>query len=386
MRKVVPASSNMIWLKRVILLGVTIALSLLVSEGLLRLVVNPVNYLRPKLISGTILRWRVKPGSAGHDEWGFRNVEVPTNADIVTIGDSMTYGNMATAEQSWPSWLGHMTESTVYNLALGGYGPVDYRYLMSEKAIKLKPRWVIVGFYLGNDVFDSYRSAYSRDYWSFLRSPDAVPVATDRPAGVGGRGNGRRRSNIEAMRLWVGQYSVLYRMAGVALADLVRPFVWNVLGVREGMIVVDDPERGLVTLIDLGEMSRATNLEDPKVVEGLRITLDSFDAIRQECREHGIAMMIVLIPTKVSVFVDYLAELGIRDQASAIDQLVMRETRVVDQVEGWLDDREIPYVNVLDDLRAKVASEFIYGSSSDGHPVSLGYRVIADSVHWRMQE
>lgn len=372
------------WPRKVILLGVTIALCLLVSEGLLRLVVNPVNYLRPKLISDTILRWKVKPGSGGHDDWGFRNVEVPTSADIVTIGDSMTYGNMATAEQSWPSWLGHMTESRVYNLALGGYGPVDYRYLMSEKAIKLKPRLVIVGFYLGNDVFDSYRSAYSRDYWSFLRSPDVVAVATDRPAGVGGRGNGRWRSNIEAMRLWMGRYSVFYRMAGVSLAGLVRPFVWNVLGVREGVIVVDDPERGLVTLIDLKEMR--LNLEDPKVVEGLRITLDSFDAIRQECREHGIAMMIVLMPTKVSVFVDYLAELGIRDQASAIDQLVVHETRVVDQVELWLDDREIPYVNVLDDLRAKVASESIYGSSSDNHPVSLGYQVIADAVHRRMQE
>ena len=97
-------------------------------------------------------------------------------------------------------------------------------------------------------------------------------------------------------------------------------------------------------------------------------------------------MMIVLMPTKVSVFVDYLAELGIRDQASAIDQLVVHETRVVDQVELWLDDREIPYVNVLDDLRAKVVSESIYGSSSDNHPVSLGYQVIADAVHRRMQE
>ena len=47
--------------------------------------------------------------ASGFDRWGFRNHDVPERSDIVAIGDSHTYGNTATMEDSWPYVLGRLS-------------------------------------------------------------------------------------------------------------------------------------------------------------------------------------------------------------------------------------------------------------------------------------
>ena len=107
------------------------------------------------------LRYRVEPYTAAHDGWGYRNRYVPDRADIVAIGDSQTYGTSALAKYSWPSTLKRVTGREVYNLSLGGYGPAEYFYLMEHKALLLKPDLIIAGFYLGNDLADTYTAVYT---------------------------------------------------------------------------------------------------------------------------------------------------------------------------------------------------------------------------------
>ena len=86
----------------------------------------------------------------------FRNARRPETADIVCIGDSMTYGVIVPASESWPVILAKLSGESVYNMGLGGYGPIQYLYLLQNLAVKLRPRTVIVGFYFGNDFFDVY--------------------------------------------------------------------------------------------------------------------------------------------------------------------------------------------------------------------------------------
>jgi hypothetical protein len=111
---------------RLAMLSAVTVICLALLEGASRLVIDPVDVLVPVLTPDSVLRWRVEPGSAGHDEWGYRNHTVPDDADIVVIGDSQSYGVGASAVDSWPSWLGRLSGRSVYNLSLGGYGPVDY--------------------------------------------------------------------------------------------------------------------------------------------------------------------------------------------------------------------------------------------------------------------
>src|SRR5690606_32083127 len=76
-----------------------------------------------------------------HDLLGFRNESIPHIADIITIGDSMTYGNNANITQNWPSHLQHRLKlnSKLYNIALGGWGAIEYIEAF-DKALYFQPR------------------------------------------------------------------------------------------------------------------------------------------------------------------------------------------------------------------------------------------------------
>ena len=55
---------------------------------------------------------------------GFYNAnrEVVTSADIITIGNSFTHGDEVLFEQSWPYYLSVLSNRSVINLGVGGYG------------------------------------------------------------------------------------------------------------------------------------------------------------------------------------------------------------------------------------------------------------------------
>jgi hypothetical protein len=69
-----------------LLVGVSISLSFIMAEGICRIVLDPVDYLKPYKVRDPILGHKLKPNSGGHDAWGYRNKFVPSTADIVTLG------------------------------------------------------------------------------------------------------------------------------------------------------------------------------------------------------------------------------------------------------------------------------------------------------------
>ena len=104
-----------------------------------RLVLRPADYLSVEMVHDDVLGAVPSAGarSGGFDAWGFRNREVPASADIVTIGDSHTYGNTATMEDSWPYALGRLSGQRVYNVGLGGYGPNQYFAVFKSRGFSL---------------------------------------------------------------------------------------------------------------------------------------------------------------------------------------------------------------------------------------------------------
>ena len=191
---------------------------LVLGEAAVRMVVNPVDYLRANVVEDEILHHTIAPNSSGHDSWGFRNKRVPRSAKIVTIGDSQTYGIAASAGNSWPETLQNLINEDVYNLSLGGYGPVQYTYLLEKRAFDLSPSVVIVGFYFGNDLLDAYKLVYTKQYWIELRrkdffaheeSSDTDVVITERGKFLGG------------LRNWLAQNSIVYRMFTLSSGNMV---------------------------------------------------------------------------------------------------------------------------------------------------------------------
>lgn len=134
------------------------------------------NDLSPSLfLSDPILGWRLKPGWSGeHKHYdftarysinssGFRTmpatVGVP-GSTILILGDSFTFGLGVQDDESFPWLLSQRMNQRVrvVNAGIPGYSS-DQEYLLGKELIpQLKPRQVLLLFYLGNDVFDNARS------------------------------------------------------------------------------------------------------------------------------------------------------------------------------------------------------------------------------------
>src|SRR5215831_14690971 len=159
-------------LANVALFLISITVSVAAAELAARIFLDPVDYLKPTLVADDYLNHRVMAHTGGHDAWGFRNRKVPHSADIVCIGDSMTYGVAARARDSWPAALAKLRGDTTYNMALGGYGPIQYLHLLRTRAKELHPKIAIVGLYPGNDLMDAYNMVRSNKNWSEYKTGD----------------------------------------------------------------------------------------------------------------------------------------------------------------------------------------------------------------------
>ena len=117
-----------------------------------------------------------------NDLLGFRNRSIPNIADIITIGDSQTYGNNVYMEQNWPSSLAAVMDDnlpTLYNMSVGGWGAAEY-FEIFNKALHFEPKVVVIAFYTGNDPLDTFMKVYGDVRWKSLRL-DPKLKASDTP-------------------------------------------------------------------------------------------------------------------------------------------------------------------------------------------------------------
>lgn len=361
-----------------LVLLVSLMIGLLLCEVGVRLVVNPGDYLSARTVADETLGIRVTPGTAGFDEWGFRNKKVPSRAEIVAIGDSHTYGNNAAMADSWPYVTARLTGRSVYNLGLGGYGPNQYYYLLKTLAVKLKPRWVVCALYLGDDFENAFLMTYGREYWSFLRKGHWAGVEADiwkTPDG----GNWHR-----TMRVWLSENSVIYRL-------LVHGSVFGELkGASQIRQAAQGEDRTTTSLIvpesGIQEAFRPVSIRDrlderiSAVREGMRITMQLLSLMDKTCRENGCQLVVVLIPTKETVFADYLLRAPQLHLREVVAELIIHEEKARKRLGDFLTQAGIPYVDTLPALRREVAGRLYTRSDRDMHPGRNGYKVIGEAV------
>lgn len=186
-----------------------IVVSILLAEVAARFIVDPADFLSVVPVQDEYLGHRLGAGVGGHDALGFRNREVPKQASIVAIGDSMTYGSGAPRDGAWPQQLATISGESVYNMGLGGYGPLQYLHLASGLAKEFKPRQLVVSFYFGNDLIDAFSATRNLPHWQSWRESQAEPTAASAPAAAPSAAVGPQRRGA-ALRDWLSRKSVLY--------------------------------------------------------------------------------------------------------------------------------------------------------------------------------
>jgi lysophospholipase L1-like esterase len=296
---------------------------------------------RDFMVLDPIVRLRGRPfypeaaGLGPHDLLGFRNREVPIVADVVTIGDSFTYGNNAALANNWPSVLKAKLGTSVYNLAMGGWGAIQYLDIFS-KALFLEPRVAVVAFYSGNDALDSFKDAYGIDRFADLRLDPSL-TADDMP-----------EVQFPAPRdQW-----------------------WEVT-FRDGTRTTFSPELRL-----------ACNDRNTKAVRaGYAIMAEVVRRLAARAATERVKLVVTIIPTKELGFAPRIEREGIK-QTAPFTALIANERENIAEFEAAC--RRVPgvtYVDLVEQLQARVAAGTdVYPTSSDGHPLAAGYRTIGECL------
>lgn len=395
--------------------GARLALALAVVvaiEGLLQIAAcssERVAILLSSGVSRTIpdarLGTRPNPALREHDSHGWRNAEHPARVDVVVIGDSQTYGSEVAREQAWPQRLAEQLGRSTYNLALGGYGPVQYLRLMDD-ALALDPRLVLIGLYAGNDLADAYNAVHLRGLADeLLPEPSARQALEDVAAERGdladawlATGAARRGPVRVALRSYLtdpvehhsrlfGLWRALVRAlsppgpASASAGASARPWTYYAQKVArvepELLLPVHDERTG--TILTPAARAAVLDARDPRVVEGLRISLAALDAAARRCVGRC-RVVVVGIPTKELVFADLATTTAIA-LPGAFTQLVADERNFWSEVRAFLLRQEIDFIDTLPALRAALArGENPYAPDWNGHPNALGNDVIALAV------
>src|SRR5215831_20969972 len=255
-------------LGKLLLLFVSFVFSVLVAELLARVVFDPVDYLNPTLVDDKFLNHRIEGYTGGHDEWGFRNARRPETADIVCIGDSMTYGMTARARESWPAVLAEIRGGTVYNMGLGGYGPIQYLHLMKTLAVRLHPKTVIVGFYFGNDFFDVYNLVRFNENWSSYAELGGSKVE-------GGPFVFPRRSGqfLGELRDWLSKNSVFYAVVSQrSVFSFIREHEFAAFAENQTETLITYSDNKHHAMFTLDPRLRFLDMRDPRIKTAMEIT------------------------------------------------------------------------------------------------------------------
>lgn len=337
------------------------------------------------LIADSALGHRLQPFAAGSDANGFRNETVPSSADIITIGDSFTWGYNAYRSDAWPQTLARLTGRSVYNMSMGGYGPVQY-WVLAQRARSLVPRIIIVALYLSNDIYDAYQMVYTNPLYADLRDPAAPPEwFTDAIAELDQQRKNKQAELREQFQLSSGLGRLFGRSAIVRL--LRRLDLWpdyefeeakfRALATSDAVIYVNGNVR---TVIIPGFRGTGIDLEEPRIAEGFRITQVLLRRIQNMAIEAGIQFLVLLIPTKALVYAQEVRAMQ-GSLGESYEGLVRRETRVRSELVAFCDANGIRWVDGLPTLQEAVRrNEQIYPVDDDGHLGPRGYYWLAASV------
>jgi hypothetical protein len=120
-------------------------------------------------------------------------------------------------------------------------------------------------------------------------------------------------------------------------------------------------------------------------LEGGPVVAESEGASRGRRPSGGLTLdacqlVVVLIPTKETVFADYLLGNPGVHLGEVVAELVNDEQRARERLLEFLDKARIPHVDTLPALRRKVADALYTRSDRDMHPGRNGYRVIGEAV------
>lgn len=324
---------------RMAMLVVSIAVALLLGEGLVRLLApQPAGWLdifrrHPRLQTYSMQPNAFRAVDTGEGRWTVRtdadglrigNAPAPDAPVTLLIGDSFAFGLGVDYEQTFAAALQSYfgTTSRVVDAGVNGYGPVQYRQTLADLlATGMKPSRVIVSTYPANDFFDCLDN---KD----LQVLDGI-VANERTT-----------------RAWVKRHSQLFRLVSRTMHR--RPST-----------------SGAAVLPEEWNLCRAESWQSEPLATEAVIYRSEFAAMAKTCRTRSIPLLVVVIPFDLAV----AARTGGAAPAGVQPDLPNK------QACRLLAELKIPYCDATDELAAVGAKAAYFPYSR--HLTAAGNRAVA---------
>jgi hypothetical protein len=155
---------------------------------------------------------------------------------------------------------------------------------------------------LGNDLIDAFAVAHGNPHWQSWRE---APAAKQAGAAAPAQRLAEPRRRFAALRDWLSHHSVLYAM--VRLTVLPGAATWEqrleASDAPDQYVVWTDPrDASLATIFTPRLRLSALDPGSPQVAEGLRISKRALKVIQGNAASAGARLLVVLIPTKETVY------------------------------------------------------------------------------------
>jgi lysophospholipase L1-like esterase len=298
------------------------------------------------------------------DGLGFRNATWPwpARADIVTVGDSLTFGYGSADDESWPAVLAKaMSPARLINLGLIGAGPQQYQRLYETFGVKLQPKLLVVGFFGQNDFWD----AGMFDQWQAQGAEPNYMIWRDfgRPV----RMRFSLRDPLESLNGFghaatapIVRRSYLYHLLRALRDDSGRA------GERPRVLTFSDG--GRVQVFE-GELQTQRALARPERRQ-FQLAVQALRDIAVETQRQGTHLLVVLQPGKEEVYLPGVGQ-TMDDTTSALRPA--------------LDRLGIDYLDLGPAFREHAAAGERLFHETDGHPNAAGYALTARVVAARIE-
>jgi hypothetical protein len=349
----------------IILLLCSIVLSVAVTEGLLQLFpgVLPMEVQKqleahPKVMgighpyighlhtpNSTGILWGSDFKATHHtDNYGFRNRwPWPAQAEIVAVGDSLTFGYGVEDDEAWPAIIAQaLPQLRLVNLGLIGASPEQYRRVYETFGIPLRPKVLLVGLFVGNDFWDA--ALFDR-WWQ---------------SAVGGnymvwRDFGRGETGLKSL---VSRNSYLYHLLRHAFT-VYKNWRWRV----SESVIYRFADGTWLHLLPSQLASFTTGAQPNR--PAFQLVLQALERIQSIANENGTHVLFIFQPSKEEVYLPLLGKPA-SDPGGPL--------RVT------LDRRGIAYLDLVPAFRRRaMAGEQLF-FEQDGHPNKQGYQLIAYEV------
>lgn len=173
------------------------------------------------------------------NEFGLRNDEPVSAADGATwvIGDSMAFGWGVEATETYTAAIGRLLGAPAYSIASPGTNVCGYQALAVRMPVTVKPKAVIVGLILENDLTDYDCKAYAQ---KTSRGQESTPLS------------------LSAIKHKLTEYSALYNFFAVAMkrVDIVRETL-----IALGVVNKGQAYRNLLAGLDIDQITDSTASE-----------------------------------------------------------------------------------------------------------------------------